>query len=174
MGFDWKSIVGTVAPTIATALGGPLAGVAVKTLASAVLGSDEGDPKTLEKQVAAALQADPNLVMRVKEAEIAFQARLEELGVEREKIAAEDRNSARQREAQTGDSWTPRLLAGAVTVGFFGVLWLVMRGGVPAEGGEAMLILLGSLGTAWTGIIAYYFGSSAGSKAKDTALRGRP
>ena len=31
MDFDWKSVVGTVAPTIATALGGPLAGVAVSS-----------------------------------------------------------------------------------------------------------------------------------------------
>jgi hypothetical protein len=34
--FDWKSVVGTVAPGIATALGGPLAGMAVSTLAKAL------------------------------------------------------------------------------------------------------------------------------------------
>ncbi|MGH7254897.1 MAG: hypothetical protein ACREI3_03885 [Nitrospirales bacterium] len=90
-----------------------------------------------------------------------------------EKITAEDRASARQREVALKD-WTPAALAFVVTVGFFGVLAYLLKYGTPAHGGEAMLVMLGALGTAWTGIIAYYFGSSAGSKKKDDLLAKKP
>ena len=79
--------------------------------------------------------------------------------------------SARKREVLTGD-FTPKVLAAAITIGFFGILFWMFVHGVPKNGNEALLLMLGALQTAFTGVIAYYFGSSAGSKAKNELLKG--
>jgi hypothetical protein len=172
MAFDWRALVGTVAPTIATALGGPVAGLAVKALSNAVLGRDDGD----EQEISAALQgASPETLAAIKKADQDFAVRMKELDIDVYRLDQQDRVSARDREIRTGDSWTPRLLAAGVTAGFFGVLWHLMANGIVDDaGGNALLIMLGSLGTAWTGIVAYYFGSSAGSKAKTDIMAKGP
>lgn len=163
----WKELVGAVAPTLATALGGPLAGMAAKAVSTALLGKDTATADELEYAVA---NAGPDALLKLKEAEQSFQARMRELDIDLERIHAQDRDSAREREAKTGDSFTPRALAIAVTLGFFGVLAVLLTHGKPQAGGDALLVMLGSLGTAWTSIIAYYYGSSAGSKAKTDAM----
>ena len=168
MKFDWKKVVGTVAPTIATALGGPLAGVAVKTLATQLIGNPEASEAEVEAAVAS---ADPQTLLRLKEIDAEFEKAMANAGIELERIASDDRNSARQREATVKDH-TPAILSYAITFGFFGVLAYLLVNGKPESGGDALLVMLGSLGTAWAGVTAYYFGSSAGSKTKTEALAG--
>lgn len=167
MKLDWKDIVGTVAPTLATALGGPLAGVAVKTLASQLLGKPDATQGEVEQAI---VGADPQTLLKLKEIEVEFQKFVVDAEIQREKLAGDDRGSARDREIKAGDSWTPRILAISITAGFFGVLLLMMYGTMPKDGHDALLVMLGSLGTAWIAVVSYYFGSSASSKHKDEAL----
>jgi hypothetical protein len=161
-------LVRTVAPSIASAVGGPLAGMATKAISEALLGKPDGSEAEL---VQAAAMATPEQLLALKKAEQSFEVQMRELDIDLERIASQDRDSARSREVATKD-WTPRVLAGLVTGGYFGVLFYMLKNGLPQHGGsEAMLVMLGTLGTAWGGIMAYYFGSSAGSKAKDEAIR---
>jgi len=156
---DWLK---QIAPTIATALGGPLAGLAVDAVSKAI----GVDPKDVQNTISEGkLSADQ--IAAVKQAEIAMAARAQELGLDFEKIAVDDRKSARDLQAKT-QSWIPGSLAVIVTVGFFGILIGLMVGSLHTS--EALMLMLGSLGTAWTGIIAFYFGSSAGSQKKDELL----
>lgn len=157
---DWLK---QIAPTVASALGGPLAGMAVSAISKAI-GVDEkevGDLISNNK-----LTADQ--VAQIKIAEIELQKQAQELGLNFEKLAVDDRKSAREMQAATR-SIVPPALAAIVTVGFFGILVMMLLGKVDSNN-PAILMMLGSLGTAWTGIIAYYFGSSAGSQAKTDLL----
>ena len=152
-----------VAPTIATALGGPLAGLAVSAVSKA-MGINEADVNETIKT--GKLTAEQ--IACIKQAEIELQKSAQELGLNFEQLAVEDRKSAREMQVQT-KSYIPATLAVVVTLGFFGILYMLMAGKI-TPGSEALMIMLGSLGTAWTGIIAFYFGSSAGSQAKDEMI----
>ena len=157
---DWLK---QIAPTIATALGGPLAGMAVSAISKAI-GVDEekvGDLISSNK-----LTADQ--IAQVKLAEIELQKQAQELGLNFEKLEVEDRKSARDMQSATR-SMMPPILAGAVTVGFFSIMVMMFFQKIDSNN-PAILMMLGSLGTSWTGIIAYYFGSSAGSQAKTDLL----
>jgi len=160
-----KAIIGTVAPVLGAALGGPLGGAAGTFLAKA-LGTTPGDTSAA---ATALLSGDPATLLSLKKAELDFKAHMSELGVQEDQLAYADTDSARKREEAVKDS-TPSLLAFIVTVGFFGVLGYMLAVGKPKEGGDALLVMLGALGGAWASVIAYYFGSSAGSRSKDAAL----
>jgi hypothetical protein len=159
-------LLGQVAPTIATALGGPLAGVAVKALSGVLLGHENGSEDDVK---AAMASASPDQLAALKKIDADFKISMKELDIDLERIAAGDRDSARKMQTETKD-WVPKLLAIVITLGFFGILvWMLVQG-MPQTGTEALLMMLGALGTAWTGVVNFYYGSSAGSKAKTDAL----
>ena len=166
MDINWKSIVGTVAPSIATALGGPLSGMAVGYLAKALLGKEAAS----ESEVASAVAAqDPDVLLKLKMAENEFQIKLAEVGLGLEQIKAKDRDSARQREILLRDSM-PKILAVTVTLGFFAMLGTMAFVDLPGANRDLLNVMLGALGAAWTSIVAYFFGSSSGSAEKTKIL----
>jgi len=156
---DWLA---KLAPTIATCLGGPLAGLAV-TAVSKALGIDED--KVQDVIDSGKLNADQ--IASLKQAEIELQKQEQELGLNFEQLAVQDRASARDLQKET-KSIIPPVLSILVTIGFFGILGGLMSGKIMTS--DALMLMLGSLGTAWTGIIAFYFGSSASSQAKDNMI----
>lgn len=166
MEFNWRKVVGAVAPALGTALGGPLGFMAGGLVAEA-LGVE--NPEDEEAMAQAMKCATPEQLAALKQADANFKVRMKELDVDLERLASEDRASARARQATTGDK-TPAYLAMLVTGGFFGLLgWMMYQ--APPDGSAVLLnIMLGALGAAWTSVIAYYFGSSAGSAQKTAML----
>jgi hypothetical protein len=166
---EWRKILGTVAPALATAAGGPLAGAAVKAIASKVLNKPEATQDEVE---AAVVGADSQTLLKLRELDQQFAKDMQAAGIRLEEIEAEDRANARAREIAVRDR-TPAALALLITTGFFGTLGWMLVNGKPATGGDALLVMLGALGGAWASVCSYYFGSSAGSKLKTEALAKR-
>jgi hypothetical protein len=168
---DWKDVIGAVAPTIATALGGPLAGAAVKTLSNVLLGHENGS----EGDLAAAIgTASPDTLAQIKKAEADFQIRMRELEIDVDRIAAADRDSARKRESSTGDFWTPRVIGGLTLLAFIWSVWAVLSGYVQGLTDPAIVGIIGTLigyvSAKADQVVSYYFGSSSGSKDKTQAM----
>ena len=156
------SWIESIAPTIASCLGGPLAGLAVEAVSKS-LGID---PNAVQDTInSGKLTADQ--IASIQSAEIALKAKAQEMNLDFEQLAVQDRKSARDMQTTT-KSFIPPLLALIITLGFFGILIGMMTGKVTSS--DALMLLLGSLGTAWTGVISFYFGSSASSQNKDALL----
>lgn len=163
---DWKKLLGAVAPVLGTALAGPLGGAAAGFIADK-LGLSE-------RTVAAVTSAitdnklDASQIAQIKLAEIEFQKFCKTNAIDMEKIAAADRASARDMLTATRAK-TPAILTFVITIGFFGVLAAMFRYPEIKESAPLM-IMLGSLGTAWTGACAFWFGTTHGSQSKNDLL----
>jgi hypothetical protein len=155
-------------PFIATAssLGGPLGEIGASALGK-IIGADV-KPGDLANKLSALATSEQGR-LQLDAAEKGFQETMTKMGFENAealaKIAAEDRASARAMQTQVR-SWIPGSLAVFVTIGFFGILMLMFKYQPPAAAHDALMLMLGSLATAWISVVTYYFGSSDGSARK--------
>lgn len=158
-----NDLLKTVAPMIGTALLGPLGGAAAAFLADK-LGIES---KTVEAvtEVLNSGKMTPDQVASIKLAEIEFQKFLKQNAIDLEKIHAEDRNSARQMLA-TVRSKIPATLSIMVTLGYFGILIGMMTDNVAVKDSQALLLMLGSLSTAWGMVMSFWFGTTQSSAQK--------
>lgn len=109
-----------------------------------------------------------------------MQQAAQELEVQRDQIEAArdealadiaEKNVESSRAMQVAvKSVLPPLLALVVTVGFFGLLYLLIFRPIPASSHDIIIAMVGVLGAAWGAVVNYYFGSSSGSAEKTTAL----
>lgn len=166
---DWKQVIGSVAPWIGAALGGPLGSAAVGAVANAFGLSDK-----TEASIKSALSGvTPEQMLALKNADQAFALQMQEIGFKQvsdlEAIAAGDRKDARAMQVAS-QSKMPAFLAIFITFGYFTILIGMMRGWLEATDNQALWIMLGSLNTAWTGAIAFWFGTTRDSGRKTELL----
>ena len=149
-------LIGSVAPTIATALGGPVAGMAVKAISGALFGHQDG---TEDDIMAALSNPTGDQLAALKKIDADFKVQMKSLDIDLERIAASDRDSARQMAIQTHDL-TPRILAFLVIIAWVFVQWHLLNNIIPDVMRELIARVLGTLDAALTLVLSYYFGSS--------------
>ena len=149
----------SLAPTIASAAGGPMAGMAVKMAAKKLGLPDTATANEIEDLI----EREPDKAIIVREADKDFKNRIREMEIDLEsfKTEVEDRKDARENFAT---DWTPKV---------FSVLTLLLYGGfvmivtlMPHDQNDETIISLvlgqlsGILGTA----AAFFYGGSSGKK----------
>lgn len=158
-----RDVIAAIAPTLGTALGGPL-GALAGTMLSTALG---GDSKAAETAI---LSGNPDALLKIKQAEMDFKAKIAELGVEEDKLHFDDVSNARNREVTVKDS-TPRYLAYGIVVLVVVLEGLLLFHGQPVlVDGVVLGRIMGTLDSALMLVLSYYFGSSASSQGKTDAL----
>ena len=148
----------TLAPTVASAAGGPMVGMAVKMVA-AKLGVPEANADKIEE----ILETQPEKAMLVKQADREFQDRIREMEIDLESFKAEvdDRKDARSKFA---DDPTPKIFAMLALIGFLGYVFMVTIQPPDANDDGVVNLILGYLGGLVSGISAFFFGGSNGKK----------
>ena len=159
-------IIGTLAPTVATALGGPFAGTAVSALEKA-LGLEPGSGQAaIEKTV---LAGNPDDLAKVRIAEIDLQKTMAANGIEMEHLQLQDVADARAREIAVKD-WTPAMLSWLIITGFFTIIAVLVKVDIPVRNEPVVYALVGALGAGLQQVLGYFFGSSKGSAEKTQSL----
>lgn len=147
-----KGVIGAVAPTLGTALAGPLGGTAAQAI-SAVLGC-----KTDAKSISTAMQnATPEQLAEIKKAELDFEAQMKKMDVDIFALETADVQDARK--AHKGD-WTPRVFGLLALIGFLSYIFLVTIQPPDANSDTIVSLVLGYLGGLVSGISSFYFGAS--------------
>lgn len=172
--------------------GAKVAGLAVKGGMGALMGGPAGavaaiakeigmPPDSDEEAVLAAAQADPAVMAKIKEFEMTLdikeiEANLKEREAElhtvRELYAADagDRNSARQMYKDTGEQ-TPKHLTWLICCLWIGMAIAMFLVQIPDENRELIIRMQGTLEGAIATTIAFWLGSSAGSKSKTDIIK---
>lgn len=162
----WKSILKTVAPVLGTAIGGPFGGMASKFLIDAL----GGDENTTEDQMAAMIEkADPETLAKLKQIDSDFKTKMKELGIKESQLHVDDRKNARSMGVQT--TLLPQMIISVIFITAFAVILYTAFTGLAemAETQKTIVnILLGILSAGVVQVMNFWFGSSSGSKEKDT------
>lgn len=145
----------SLAPTIASAAGGPMAGMAVKMAAQKL-----GVPDATANEIEDIIEREPEKAVLLKEADKDFKSRIKEMEIDLESFKSELEDRQHARETFKND-WTPKV---------FGILALLLYGAyvmavtiMPHDQNDETIIslVLGQLSGILGTMAAFWFSGSS-------------
>lgn len=197
MAIDLKTALGSIAPTLATMLGGPLAGTAVSALTSAFGITSTGDQAKDLGAITAVVQGGtmtPDVIAAVRKADQDHEATMGKQGIDLKKLNAD--HDLAMVQTFTGDTQDARKTFGQQKAIFWlGIAVLVifaitmiavlyacfalLNGGITIKDVSVVAAIAGMVGSVVgyvaanaQQVVGYFFGSSAGSANKTDAMGG--
>lgn len=124
-----------------------------------------------ESDTIALIQKDPQAFVKLREIETTHKVELEKLVLAEAQMYLTDIQSARAREMSVVSSTKKKdiflyVFASLIVTGFFGLGVILFTVPLPEANGQGANIYIGACIGAFTGVVAYFFGSSAGSAKK--------
>lgn len=170
---DWLATIKAVAPTVATALFGPLGGAAVAALGD-VLGIPEATKDKINDAIAKG-QLTPEQVGKLRQLEMEYQNNEKERGFKYAELSFKDRDSARQNNVAGGVQNKLFWLSCSLLVGTLGIEALVLFRGYP-EGTDPLVVgrVLGLMDAVAMLVLSYWYGTTNGSALKSELLASKP
>ena len=163
----WRGVVDvikTVAPTVAAALGSPLAGAATKMIIDS-LGVDN------EEMAIQAIGQDPNALLKLKTAELDLKKFMRDADIREDEVFLADRQDARDLAKKLG-SVAPQLsIVVALTFMTAGVIYALFTFEPPESTENILFMVLGQLMTAWAASIHFFVGTTKSSSEKTSHMR---
>jgi hypothetical protein len=191
MAFDLKAALTTIAPTIATMLGGPFAGTAVATLESCFGLKPGGGEDAVTKAIQSGALT-PEVAQKIREADLKHEEVMAQQGIDLVKvnndhaqamaaIAVDDRKDARKSNSGRDAVWWIALAILATFAGVMGAVlygcWMLLQGGISIKDVSVVAAVSGLVGSV-VGYVAanaqtvvnFIYGGSLGSEKKTDAM----
>jgi len=164
-----KTILGTAAPALATALGGPLAVSAVKFLSGKILGTDNGTADEIAKTIEG---WTPEQRLELQKLDNEYNLSMLQQGINVFELEIRDRQGARDMAVAAKNLWPQIVLAIIYNLGFFGILGALIASmgntlQINSAIKDTLILLLGVMASELKNVNAFWVGSSYGSKEKN-------
>ena len=166
---DWLATLKSLAPTVASAMFGPLGGAAVAAVGD-LLGVSNATKDKISEIIQAG-QMTPEQVGKIKELELEYQNNEKERGFRYAELSFKDRDSARQANVAGGTQKMLFWMSIVLLTASLGCETLVLFRGYPKEIPEIIVgRVLGLMDAVAMLVLSYWYGTTNSSAQKSELL----